>query len=147
MIARVGGASPRLIVIAGANGAGKTEFTSQALGHQWLSGCVYVNPDNIANELPGGWNDPGAVLKAAQEAENLSPHIAPLPLRSATPAGTVFLFGVEAALQQGGRQGKLSTPALPPSSVFVRAQGKPCDIALVEMHEIGFHDFDEPRAM
>lgn len=71
MIGQPGGASPRLIVIAGANGAGKTEFTRQALSHQWLSGCVYVNPDDIANEQFGSWNDPQAVLRAAREAARL----------------------------------------------------------------------------
>ncbi len=62
---------PRLIVIAGPNGAGKTTFTERVLAHQWLAGCQYVNPDLIANERFGGWNEPSAILQAAQEADRL----------------------------------------------------------------------------
>ena len=62
---------PRLIVIAGPNGAGKTTFTERVLAHQWLAGCHYVNPDLIANERFGGWNEPSAILQAAQEADRL----------------------------------------------------------------------------
>ena len=63
--------APRLIVIAGPNGAGKTTLTESALAHEWLDGCLYINPDAIAQERFGGWNNPNAVLKAAQEAERL----------------------------------------------------------------------------
>lgn len=63
--------SPRLIVIAGPNGAGETTLTEAALAHEWLDGCLYINPDVMAQERFGGWNDPNAVLKAAQEAERL----------------------------------------------------------------------------
>ncbi len=61
---------PRLLVIAGPNGSGKTSITEQLyeLKHQWMSGCDYINPDNIANEQFGGWNDSKAVLRAAQVA-------------------------------------------------------------------------------
>jgi predicted ABC-type ATPase len=60
---------PRLIVIAGPNGAGKTSLTTQVLQHQWLEGCVYVNPDNIARDVFGDWNSAEAIIKAAKHAE------------------------------------------------------------------------------
>jgi predicted ABC-type ATPase len=59
---------PTLLVIAGPNGSGKTSVTSQILKHEWVKGCVYINPDNIAQEQFGDWNSPDAVLKAAQLA-------------------------------------------------------------------------------
>ena len=59
---------PKLIVIAGPNGSGKTSVTSQILKHEWVEGWVYINPDNIAQEQFGDWNSPKAVLKAAQFA-------------------------------------------------------------------------------
>lgn len=62
---------PVLVVIAGPNGAGKTEFTRTALRHEWLSGCEYVNPDEIANEVFGDWNDEAAVLAALKHAEKI----------------------------------------------------------------------------
>lgn len=59
---------PRLIVIAGPNGAGKTTLTERVLAHEWLEGCEYVNPDQIAQTVFGDWNDPRAILDAAREA-------------------------------------------------------------------------------
>ncbi|MFZ1829152.1 MAG: zeta toxin family protein [Candidatus Competibacteraceae bacterium] len=59
---------PRLIVVAGPNGAGKTSITEQLLRHEWMGGCVYVNPDFIARDEFGDWNAPAAVLKAATRA-------------------------------------------------------------------------------
>ncbi len=61
---------PRLLVIAGPNGSGKTSITEQLheLRHQWMLGCDYINPDNIAQEQFDGWNDTASVLKAAQAA-------------------------------------------------------------------------------
>ena len=46
---------PRLIVIAGPNGAGKTTLTERVLAHEWLEGCEYVNPDQIAQTVFGDW--------------------------------------------------------------------------------------------
>lgn len=59
---------PRLLVVAGPNGSGKTTVTEAGLRHEWFDGCEYVNPDAIAQEL-GDWNDPRHVLEAAREAE------------------------------------------------------------------------------
>lgn len=62
---------PTLIVIAGPNGSGKTSITGQILRHEWVENCVYINPDNIAQQTFGDWNAPDAVLKAAQFATQL----------------------------------------------------------------------------
>ena len=62
---------PILIVIAGPNGSGKTTITSKVLHHEWLEDAIYVNPDQIAQDKFGNWNDKDAVLKAAQYCENL----------------------------------------------------------------------------
>lgn len=60
---------PRLIIIAGPNGSGKTSITEQLLAHTWMEGCTYVNPDNIAQEKFGGWNVKEAIRQAADEAQ------------------------------------------------------------------------------
>lgn len=60
---------PTLIVIAGPNGSGKTSITTQILKHEWIKGCVYVNPDQIAQEEFGDWNNQEMVLKAAKLGE------------------------------------------------------------------------------
>jgi predicted ABC-type ATPase len=59
---------PRLLVVAGANGAGKTTVTERGLAHTWFDGCTYVNPDLIARDEFGDWNDPTAVRRAAELA-------------------------------------------------------------------------------
>lgn len=58
---------PRLLVVAGPNGSGKTTVTEAGLLHEWFEGCEYVNPDIIAQEF-GDWNDPALVVRAANEA-------------------------------------------------------------------------------
>jgi predicted ABC-type ATPase len=55
---------PVLIVIAGPNGTGKTSITSKILQHQWVEGCIYINPDIIAQEKFGNWNSQEAIIKA-----------------------------------------------------------------------------------
>ena len=60
---------PKLLIIAGPNGTGKTTVTSQILKHEWVEGCEYINPDLIARDKFGDWNSPEMVLKAAQFAE------------------------------------------------------------------------------
>ena len=58
---------PRLIVVAGPNGSGKTSITHQMrdLRHKWMVGCAYINPDDIAEHELGGWNDPDSIRQAA----------------------------------------------------------------------------------
>ena len=56
---------PVLIVIAGPNGSGKTSVTSKILHHEWLEDSEYINPDNVARDVFGDWNDREDVLKAA----------------------------------------------------------------------------------
>jgi predicted ABC-type ATPase len=56
---------PKLLVVAGPNGSGKTSVTSKILKHVWIEGCEYINPDNIARDMFGDWNSPEAVMKAA----------------------------------------------------------------------------------
>jgi len=59
---------PRLIVVGGHNGAGKTSITEQLLRHEWMGGCEYVNPDYIARDEFGDWNAPDAVKKGKRPA-------------------------------------------------------------------------------
>ena len=61
---------PVLVVIAGPNGSGKTSLTDTLRKrHDWTDGLVEVNPDTIAEAEFGGWNDPLAILKAANKAD------------------------------------------------------------------------------
>ncbi|MCQ2256455.1 MAG: zeta toxin family protein [Bacteroidaceae bacterium] len=62
---------PTLCVVAGPNGSGKTSTTIQLLSNEWSEGSLYINPDNIAQELFGDWNSPEAVMKAAQYSTEL----------------------------------------------------------------------------
>ena len=52
---------PILIVIAGPNGSGKTTITSKVLHHEWLEDAIYVNPDQIAQDKFGNWNDQDSI--------------------------------------------------------------------------------------
>lgn len=56
---------PVLIVIAGPNGSGKTSVTSKILQHEWLEDSEYINPDNVARDIFGDWNNQEAVIRAA----------------------------------------------------------------------------------
>jgi predicted ABC-type ATPase len=62
---------PLLIVIAGPNGSGKTSITNKILQHHWIEECEYINPDNIANETFGDWNNNKAVMDAAKLATEM----------------------------------------------------------------------------
>lgn len=59
---------PTLCVVAGPNGSGKTTTTVQLLNNEWAADSIYINPDNMAQDIFGDWNSPEAVLKAAEEA-------------------------------------------------------------------------------
>ena len=62
---------PKLIIIAGPNGSGKTSVTGKIIEHQWIEGCRYINPDFIARDDYGDWNSHEAVIKAANRAAEL----------------------------------------------------------------------------
>ena len=62
---------PTLCVVAGPNGSGKTTTTIQLLNNEWAADSMYINPDNIAQEMFGDWNSPEAVLKAAEKATQM----------------------------------------------------------------------------
>jgi len=62
---------PTLCVVAGPNGSGKTTTTVQLLNNEWAADSLYINPDNIAQEIYGDWNSPEAVIKAAERATQL----------------------------------------------------------------------------
>lgn len=61
---------PTLIALAGPNGAGKSTVTSAILELPWVKGNFeYINADDIASSLPGGWGAPGNMERAWKEAE------------------------------------------------------------------------------
>ncbi len=62
---------PELIIIAGPNGSGKTSITQKFLHHEWAEGTTYINPDQVAKDMFGDWNDSEAVLKAANYCAEL----------------------------------------------------------------------------
>lgn len=62
---------PEMIIIAGPNGSGKTTVTQKFLRHEWSEGVLYINPDQIANDVFGDWNSRDAVLKAANYCTKL----------------------------------------------------------------------------
>ena len=45
--------------------------TKRFLHHEWAEGTIYINPDEIANEIFGDWNSNEAVLKAANYCAEL----------------------------------------------------------------------------
>ena len=62
---------PKLLIVAGPNGSGKTSVTGKILKHEWIEGCEYINPDDIARDMFGDWNSPDAVMKAVRYAADL----------------------------------------------------------------------------
>jgi predicted ABC-type ATPase len=62
---------PTLIIIAGPNGSGKTSITGKILKHEWVEECLYINPDEIAKNTFGDWNNKEAVLSAAILSEKM----------------------------------------------------------------------------
>ena len=65
---------PVLIVIAGPNGSGKTSVTSKILHHKWLEDSEYINPDNVARDVFGDWNNQYAVIQAANYCNEWREH-------------------------------------------------------------------------
>ena len=65
------GRRPELVVIAGPNGSGKTTISRRLLQHAWGRECLFLNPDEIAQNEFGNWNSPEAILRAARQAEQL----------------------------------------------------------------------------
>jgi predicted ABC-type ATPase len=63
---------PKLLIVAGPNGSGKTSVTGKILKHEWISGCEYINPDLIARDKFGDWNAKESILKAVQYATEWS---------------------------------------------------------------------------
>ena len=59
---------PVLIVVAGPNGAGKTTVTRRLRSDHWNDGVTYLNPDDIAQERFGDWNNPDHIRRAAEWA-------------------------------------------------------------------------------
>lgn len=62
---------PVLIVIAGPNGSGKTTVTNSLLRHSWTEDTLYINPDQIAKDKFGDWNDKDAIMQAATFCQRL----------------------------------------------------------------------------
>lgn len=60
---------PVLIIIAGPNGSGKTSTTRLVIKHEWAEQCVYINPDEVAQNKFGDWNDTQAVRSAVEYCE------------------------------------------------------------------------------
>ena len=60
-----------MIIIAGPNGSGKTSITQKFLHHEWAEGTIYINPDQVAKDMFGDWNNEAAVLKAANYCSEL----------------------------------------------------------------------------
>jgi len=59
---------PVLLVIAEPDGSGKTTLTARLRADHWSDDVEYVNPDEIARDQFGDWNDPVSVVKAAEWA-------------------------------------------------------------------------------
>lgn len=60
---------PTLLIIAGPNGSGKTTFTRNLIELDRFPVDAYINPDDIAQAMPGGWHHAENFLPAAQEAD------------------------------------------------------------------------------
>lgn len=75
---------PTLIVVCGPNGSGKTSITHKILNHKWIENSIYINPDEIANNLFGDWNSLDAIINAANYAKVLR--------EKCIEEGTSFIF-------------------------------------------------------
>lgn len=63
---------PKLIIIAGANGCGKTSIKKNLMSNPWTAGCEYINPDDIARDQFGGWDKKEHFEKAQHYATDLT---------------------------------------------------------------------------
>lgn len=66
-----GSRRPTLVVIAGPNGSGKSELTRQLVNLNWFGSEAYINPDDIAQSMPGGWRNADNFPSAAERAQAL----------------------------------------------------------------------------
>lgn len=63
---------PLLVVVAGPNGSGKSIVTEiLRSSYDWSKGLLEINPDKIAQDEFGDWNDPSAIKKAANRADEI----------------------------------------------------------------------------
>ena len=63
---------PLLVVVAGPNGSGKSIVTEiLRSSYDWSKGLLEINPDKIAQDEFGDWNDPSAIKKAADRADEV----------------------------------------------------------------------------
>ena len=68
----MGERKPVLVVVAGPNGSGKTAITSDLRkAYDWTDGLLQINPDQIAQEEFGDWNNPSSILQAAKKADQI----------------------------------------------------------------------------
>jgi predicted ABC-type ATPase len=49
----------------------KTTITRRVIQHAWGQGCLYLNPDEIAEREFGGWDSPEASLQAARKVAQI----------------------------------------------------------------------------
>lgn len=89
------GNKPRLIIVAGPNGSGKTTITEKLLRHEWMEGCVYINPDFIAQQEFGDWNSIDDVIRAANKAQSIREEC----LRNSTDMAFETVFSTEEKLE------------------------------------------------
>lgn len=62
---------PVILMIAGPDGSGKTTLADVLIKIDAFDHDALVNPDNIAKTVFGDWNDPNAIIKAAEMAEKI----------------------------------------------------------------------------
>lgn len=62
---------PLLVILAGPNGSGKSTLSESICASGLVDTCVYINPDILAKEKYGDWNNPEACIKAAEDCYKL----------------------------------------------------------------------------
>ncbi|MGM9868964.1 MAG: zeta toxin family protein [Sodaliphilus sp.] len=113
---------PELIIIAGPNGSGKTSITQKFLHHEWAKETLYINPDQVAKDIFGDWNDSKAVLNAANYCKNLREQC--LTEKKSFVFETVFSapdkidFVIKAKKQDSLFEYSLSPQQIPPSMLL-----------------------------